>query len=104
MNLLHSVALEVLEVVLDYVYTARCTILLVIADEIIQVAKSLKMDDFVQMVRHEVDVFTKWKQLKPNIEDSTVEKIEFFGDKGSRSTKLLQYAPFFKFGLFSTHD
>lgn len=77
---------------MDYLYTGRCSILLDIAEDIIGVAKTLRMQYFIDLVTHELDVFTKWRKLKPNIHTSVIQKVEIFDDKEKLKMDLTESA------------
>ena len=59
-----------LEVLFDFLYTGMCSLLLSVSEDILDVAKQLKMSEFTEIVEHETEIFTKWRQLKPNVETS----------------------------------
>ena len=53
-----------IQYLLEYLYTAQCSIPVSELDDVSRYASQLKMHDFVDLLNHEFSVFTEWSKLK----------------------------------------
>ena len=61
---LFSVPIDYMQYLLEYLYTAQCSIPVSELDDVSRYASQLKMHDFVDLLNHEFSVFTEWSKLK----------------------------------------
>ena len=47
--------------------------------DILELAKTLKMNDFAALLSRELKFFLQWKRLKPNVQ--SIQTLDIFGDK-----------------------
>ena len=98
---LFSVPIDYMQYLLEYLYTAQCSIPVSELDDVSRYASQLKMHDFVDLLNHEFSVFTEWSKLKvsysyislrlthfqPTV--SPIRSIDLFGDKEILKSDLL---------------
>ena len=80
-SIICKVPLDHMAYLIDYIYTAACSIPVCELDDVRKVGEQLKCTDFVNLLDHEFEVMTEWSRLKPTV-GGTIRQIDIYGDKG----------------------
>jgi len=86
-SIICKIPIDYMQYLLEYLYTAQCSIPVSELDDVSRYASQLKMHDFVDLLNHEFSVFTEWSKLKPTV--SPIRSIDLFGDKEILKSDLL---------------